>query len=96
MGSDQERTGDTVGSDGVEIGSEGDAAEPASDAAADAASDAAPATGQGPDTVQGVVAAPASGDGNTTQEAAPEEAEVEGKKKRRTRKRIQGWGRLEE
>ena len=92
MGSDQERTGDTVGSDGVEIGSEGDAAEPASDAAADAASDAAPATGQGPDTVQGVVAAPASGDGNTTQEAAPEEAEVEGKKKKKDKKKDSGLG----
>ena len=86
MGSDQERTGDTVGSDGVEIGSEGDAAEPASDAAADAASDAAP------DTVQGAVAAPASGDANTTQEAAPETHEVEGKKKKKDKKKDLGIG----
>ena len=78
MGSDQERTGDTVGSDGVEIGSEGDAAEPASDAA--------------PDTVQGAVAAPASGDANTTQEAAPETHEVEGKKKKKDKKKDLGIG----
>ena len=77
MGSDQERTGDTVGSDGVEIGSEGDTAQRASDAGADTASDAAP------DTVQGAVAAAASGDANTTQEAAPETHEVEGKKKKK-------------
>ena len=91
MGSDQERTADertadTVGSDRVEIGPEGDAAEPASDAGADTASDAAP------DTAQGAVAAAASGDANTTQEAAPETAEVEGKKKKKDKKKDLGIG----
>ena len=86
LGSDQERTGDTVGSDGVEIGSEGDTAQRASDAGADTASDAAP------DTVQGAVAAAASGDANTTQEAAPETHEVEGKKKKKKKKKDLGIG----
>ncbi|MCH7891770.1 MAG: hypothetical protein IH921_09745 [Gemmatimonadetes bacterium] len=86
MGSDQERTADTVGSDRVEIGPEGDAAEPASDAAADTAS------AEAPDTVQGAVAGAASGDANTTQEAAPAKAEVEGKKKKKGKKKDSGLG----
>ncbi len=91
MGSDQEptadeRTAETVGSDRVEIGPEGDPAEPTSDAGADTASDAAP------DTAQGAVAAVASGDASATQEAAPEKAEVEGEKKKKGKKKDSGLG----
>ena len=89
MGSDQEptsdeRTAETVGSDRVEIGPEGDPAEPASDAGADTASDAAP------DTAQGAVAAAASGDANARQEAAPEKAG--GEKKKKGKKKDSGLG----
>ena len=55
------------------MGPEGDAAEPASDAAADTDSDAAPDTVQGPEKLGGVLAATASVDAKTTQEAAPED-----------------------
>ena len=82
MGTDRERTADEVESDPVEIGPEGDTAEPASDVAADTASDA------GPDTVQGVVGTAGSGgDANNTQEAAEEDADVDGKKKKKKGKK---------
>ena len=87
MGTDRERTADEVESDPVEIGPEGDTAEPASDVAADTASDA------GPDTVQGVVGTAGSGgDANTTQEAVEEDAEVDGKKKKKGKKKDSGLG----
>ncbi len=74
MGTDRERTADEVESDPVEIGPEGDTAEPASD--------------PGPDTVQGVVGTAGSGgDTNTTQEAAEEDADVDGKKKKKGKKK---------
>ena len=76
------------------MGPEGDAAEPASDAAADTDSDAAPDTVQGPEKLGGVLAATASVDAKTTQEAAPEDAEteVEGKKKKKGKKKDTGLG----
>ena len=87
MGTDRERTADEVESDPVEIGPEGDTAEPASDVAADTASD------PGPDTVQGVVGTAGSGgDANNTQEAAEEVADVDGKKKKKGKKKDSGLG----
>ena len=87
MGTDRERTGDAVESDRVEIGPEGDTAEPASDVAADTASDA------GPDTVRGVVGTAGSGaDANTRGEAAEEDADVDGKKKKKGKKKDSGLG----
>ena len=69
MGNDEERTGGTVGSDQVDMGSEGDAQETASEAA--------------PDVTQGTTAVAPSGDSQPTQKAAQVDAEVDTTKKKK-------------
>ena len=74
MGSDEERTDGTLGSDQVDMGSEGDVR----DTASDAAPDVAQAEGEG-----GGGAAVASGGSDLTEKPAQEDREVDAKKKKK-------------
>jgi hypothetical protein len=78
MESDQDGTGDTVKSDQVNPGSEGDAGETALDAV--------------PDSVQETAAGAASEAANDTQEAASEKPEVEAPGKKKGKKKNSGLG----
>ena len=77
MGSDEERTDGTLGSDQVDMGSEGDVRDTASDAAPDVAQ-AGGAEGEG-----GGGAAVASGGWDLTEKPAQEDREVDAKKKKK-------------
>ena len=81
MGNDEERTGGTVGSDQIDLGSKGDARETASDAAPDVAQEAGAAEGAGAADGAGIVLA--SGDSDLTEKPAPEDAQVDTKKKKK-------------
>ena len=71
MGSDEERTGDTVESDQIDMGSEGDAREAASDAAPDVAQEV------------GAGVAAAAGGSDLTEKPAKEDVEGDAKKKKK-------------